>query len=57
MKIVRYMFMGLVATLPRLWIDDYTIRSPIFWTVIVVGNLGLMIGALEKLCERDTHDT
>lgn len=48
MKIVCYMFIGLVATLPRLWIDDYTISNPVFWTMIAVANLGCMIGALKS---------
>ena len=44
MKFLRYLFAGLIAVLPMLWIDDYTIHNPIWWTVVLAWHLGMVFG-------------
>lgn len=48
MKNLRYIFAVLVAIFPMLWIDDYTIANPIWWTVVLAWHLGTMFGHYDK---------
>ena len=48
MKILRYVFAVLIAALPTLWIDDYNVTNPIWWTVVLAWHLGTEFGILYK---------
>lgn len=47
MKFLRYLFAGLIAVLPMLWLDDYTITNPVWWTVVSAWHLGTLFGYFE----------
>lgn len=47
MKLIKYIFIGLAATVPSLWIEEYLFTNPIWWTVM----LALLIGNLNGYCE------
>ena len=49
MKILSYILVVLVATVPRLWIKDYTPISPVWWTVTQAWIIGNLFGYLEGL--------
>ena len=48
MKILRYLFAGLIAVLPVLWIDDYALTNPVWWTVVLAWHLGTAFGYYDK---------
>ena len=45
---ISLLFTVTISVLPMLWIEDYTVTNPIWWTVIIVGMLGRIIGRHEK---------
>lgn len=46
MKILSYILIALVATVPGFWIDKYNITNPIWWTVTLTFLLGNFFGYL-----------
>lgn len=48
MKIYRYIFAVLIAMLPMLWIDNYTICNPIWWTVVLAWHFGTLFGHIDE---------
>ena len=36
----------LVAVVPKIWIEDYNIGSPIYWTVFLFSLIGMVFGYL-----------
>ena len=51
MKILSYILIALVATVPTFWIENY-ILSPIWWTVVAAHLLGRLFGYFEGLKEK-----
>ena len=49
MKILNYVLIAIIAIVPKLWIDDYTITNPIWWTVTQAWMIGNCLGYLEGL--------
>lgn len=56
MKILNYILTVLIATVPRLWIEDYIVTNPIWWTVTLSWIIGNCLGNLEGLCKKDKED-
>lgn len=48
MKTYRYIFAILIAIVPMLWIDNYTIHNSIWWTVVLTWHLGVWFGYIDK---------
>lgn len=48
MKVYRYILAVLIAILPMLWIDNYTICNPIWWTVVLAWHLGTLFGHIDE---------
>lgn len=48
MKLLSYFFTILLSVLPMLWIENYTFRSPIWWTVMTTWILGRLFGWIEN---------
>ena len=44
MKILSYILIALVATVPGLWIENYIFTAPIWWTVVLAYLLGRLFG-------------
>lgn len=47
MNFLGYIFAGLVAVFPMLWIDNYTVKNPIWWTVVLAWHLGTLFGLIK----------
>lgn len=57
MKILNYLLTGIVATLPMLWLENYTLTNPIWWTVISAWIFGNLFGYLEgKKTKEDSNN-
>ena len=56
MKILSYILIALVATIPGLWIDKYTFTNPIWWTVLLTSLIGNLVGYLEGIKKKDKED-
>jgi hypothetical protein len=56
MKIISYVLIALIATIPGLWIEKYAVTTPIWWTVIVAHIVGRLFGYLEGKKERKGKD-
>ncbi len=48
MKFLSYLFTIIISILPLLWIEDYTFRNPIWWTVMGAWLLGRIFGWFES---------
>ena len=48
MRFLRYLFAGLIAVLPMLWIDNYNIINPVWWTVVLAWHLGTWFGYYDQ---------
>lgn len=44
MKYIEYIIAGFIAVFPMLWIDDYTYKNPVWWTVILAWMIGKFFG-------------
>jgi hypothetical protein len=42
-----------ICTIPKLWIEDYTLTNPIFWTVFGAWFIGLVFGFIEGVFDDD----
>ena len=49
MRIISYLLTGLVATIPGLWIEEYTFTKPVWWTVVLVYFFGNLFGYFEGI--------
>lgn len=47
MKILSYILIALVATVPGLWIKEYVFTNPVWWTVLSAHLLGILFGYFE----------
>lgn len=47
MKYLSYILAGLIAVLPMIWIDNYTISNPVWWTVVGAWHFGRLLGMME----------
>ena len=56
MKILNYILTVLIATVPNLWIEDYTVTNPIWWTVTSSWIIGNCFGYLEGLREKKKEE-
>lgn len=52
MRLLSYLLTVVVATIPMLWIEQYTVTNPICWTVVVAHLLGRLFGYFEGLCKK-----
>ena len=52
MKIIIYILTALIASVPILWIEEYTPSKPVWWTVVIIWFLGNGLGYLEGLYEK-----
>lgn len=48
MKIYRYILAVLIALLPALWIDNYTLYNPVWWIVVLAWHFGTLFGYIDK---------
>ncbi len=53
MKYLRLTLTMLVATLPMLWIENYTVTNSIFWTVYVSFFIGSILGYIEGMLDNN----
>ena len=56
MKIISYILIALVATIPSLWIKEYIVTNPIWWTVVISHLVGRLFGYLDGKKERKNKD-
>jgi hypothetical protein len=49
MKILSYILIALVATVPGLWIKEYVFTNPVWWTVVLAYFFGNLLGYFEGL--------
>ena len=47
MKVISFILIALVATVPGLWIDNYIFTNSVWWTVLLASLIGNIIGYLE----------
>ena len=57
MKLLSYLLTVVVATIPMLWIEQYTVTNPICWTVVVAHLLGRLFGYFEGRKENKKEKT
>ena len=57
MKILSYILVVLVATVPMLWIEGYTPLSPVWWTVTQAWIIGNCLGYLEGIYKKKKEKT
>lgn len=48
MRFLGLLLTILISVLPMLWIEDYTVSNPIWWTVLIVWLLGRFVGLIES---------
>lgn len=48
MKHLGLLFTIIISVLPMLWIENYTVTNPTWWTVVGVYILGRIIGCIES---------
>lgn len=53
MKYLSYFLSGLIAVLPMLWIEDYTLTNPVWWTVFSAWNLGRIWTLIEVFFDKE----
>lgn len=53
MKVIIFILTFVIALLPRLWIENYNMSNPIFWTVLIVWFFGNIFGFLEAMFNCD----
>ena len=46
-KIIGFVLTIIISILPRLWIENYTLTNPIWWTVMTVWLIGRLLGWIE----------
>ena len=49
MKFIIFILTFVIALLPNIWISNYNMSNPIFWTVMIVWFLGNIFGFLEAM--------
>lgn len=47
MRIISFILIALVATVPGLWIKEYIFTNPVWWTVLSAHLLGRLFGYFE----------
>ena len=53
MKILSYILIALVATVPGLWIKEYVFTNPVWWTVVLAYFFGNLLSYFEGLNKKD----
>ena len=56
MRILNYILIILVATVPGFWIENYAETYSVFWTVLAAHLLGRLFGYFEGKRERKDED-
>ena len=56
MKILHYVMTALIAVIPGLWIEDYTVTNPVWWTVVLAWIISNPIGYFEGLKKGEERD-
>ena len=56
MKIIKYLLIAFVATVPGLWIENYSFTTPIWWTVVLAHLIGRLFGYFEGLKNKEKKD-
>ena len=56
MRILSYMLIILVATVPGFWIENYAENYSVFWTVLGAHLLGRLFGYFEGKRVKDDKD-
>lgn len=56
MRLLSYLLTVVVATVPMLWIEQYTVTNPICWTVVAAHLLGRLFGYFEGRKEKRNKD-
>ena len=56
MRIISFILIALVATVPGLWIKEYTFTNPVWWTVVIANFLGNLFGYFEGLKKKEKQD-
>lgn len=51
MKFLGILFIVIIAYLPKIWIADYHDNQAVWWTVMLIGFLGRLLGYIEGLTE------
>ena len=49
MRIISFILIALVATVPGLWIKEYIFTNPVWWTVVLAYFFGNLIGYFEGI--------
>ena len=49
MRIISFILIALVATIPALWIENYIFTNTIWWTVVMAYFLGNLFGYFEGI--------
>ena len=53
MKILDYVLTALVGVVPMFWIEDYTVTSPVWWTVVLAWIISKQLGYFTGLEEKE----
>lgn len=56
MKILNFILIALVATVPGLWIKEYTFTNPVWWTVVLASFFGNLFGYLEGIKKKEKEN-
>lgn len=56
MKVIKYLLIALVATVPGLWIENYSFTTPVWWTVVLAYLIGRLFGYFEGLKKKEKDD-
>lgn len=56
MRIISFILIALVATVPTLWVENYIFTNPIWWTVVIAYFLGNLFGYFEGLRKKEKND-
>lgn len=51
MEFLGILFIVITAFLPKVWIKDYHNNPSVWWTVMLIGFLGRLLGYIEGLME------
>lgn len=56
MKVINYLLIALVAAGPGLWIENYFVTTPIWWTVVLSYFLGRTFGYFAGRKQKEKKD-
>ena len=52
MRIISFILIAFVATVPGLWIKEYIFTNPVWWTVVLTYFAGNLLGYFEGICKK-----